>query len=143
MWNTTIHRFWDAILRGLSDMWYRGTLIPMFVSAGTDAEQEPEMSFLSGCALPHCLESLYPLTQIARGDAVPAQVEEELRLFLGSSHPEVHIVLSWARMAALWERRQATYTPWGFLFAHTVHYRGGWSRRPLPPLEAFGPESAG
>ena len=48
-----------------SDRWYRGSLIPMFVSAGTDADQEPEMSFLSGCALPHCVESLYPLTQIA------------------------------------------------------------------------------
>ena len=103
MWNTTIHRFWDPILRGLSDMWYRGTLIPMFVLAGTDAEQGPEMSFLRGCALPRCLESLYPLTQIARGDAVPAQVEEELRLFLGDAHPEEHIVHSWTRMAALWE----------------------------------------
>ena len=124
MWNTTIHRFWDPILRGVSDMWYRGTLLPMFVPAGTDESLEPEMSFLSGCALPHCVESLYPLTQLARRDGMPVQMEEELRLFLGGSCPEEHVVQSWVRMAALWERRQATYTPWEFLFARTVHRRG-------------------
>ena len=105
------------------------------------------MSFLSGCALSHCLESLYPLTQLARRDGMTEQSEQELRTFLGDAPPDEHMIRSWTRLAALWERRQAVFTPWEFLFVRTLHCRGSGAGDPEirypKPLLSTRPGEAG
>ena len=71
-------------------------------------------------------------------------MEEELRLFLGDAHPEEHIVHSWARthVGSLGASSGYLYAV-GILVCSYCTLSGGWSRRSLPLLEAFGSESAG
>ena len=77
--------------------------------------------FLIGFAVPHCMESLYPLIQLCKLTAV---VKKVLVLFLGQPlndlRPPQEVQDRTARLEEVWERRQVQLDLWEFFHANNV-----------------------
>ena len=126
IWSTTIHRFWLGVNRGLAEIWYRGNLLPMVIAASTLHPQDGA-TFLSGFALPHCEENLYPLIFLSKQHRpwLSADAAQELARFLGHSIQDLHPLQAVQNRPTLlreaWDRRQVEFTLWEFLFMRTVY----------------------